>query len=83
MIPEHIKQLLENSSNMIKVMNDSLDTFGKVLDETIEKAPESDKAEIDRFKRLSIEVINKAKKGDTTGVEQLINSFKDGSKSNK
>ena len=41
MIPEHIKKLLENSSNMIKVMNDSLDTFGKVLDETIEKAPES------------------------------------------
>jgi len=81
MIPEHIKNLLDNAKNMISIMDVSLQAFGEVLDETIKNAPEADKIEIDRFKKLHIEVMNKAKKGDTKGFEELINSYKNGRKS--
>ena len=82
MIPDYLKQMLESSAKASAELNKTLEFMDKFMDETLQNAPEQDKAEVNRLKQLSQRVVNCAKKGDTAGVNELINNFKNGSKSN-
>lgn len=50
--------------------------FEALLDGTLKNAPESDKNKIQEVKNLSLNVINLAKEGKTTELNELINKFK-------
>lgn len=79
---DFLKQLTESTAKASAELSKSMGIIDKMMEETLKNAPEEDKAEINRLKNLSMQVVNYAKAGDTKKVEELINTFKNGSKGN-
>jgi len=77
---EHLKKLSKDLSTKIKL---ELNIFEQTVDELIKNVPDDDKPLIEKYKGLSQRTISLAKQGKLKEAQELIKTFKHGSKNNK
>lgn len=76
-------ELLKQSKEMSKNLDLSIKEFENIISADYSHLPEEQKKSMEDAKRITSQALEMAKKGDVSGINNLINSFKDGSKNNK
>ena len=78
-----LQNMLDMASDAMDQLNQNIAIFDKTLEESIELAPETDKAKLEEVKALSQRAFNLAKKGDAKEAQEILRRFQNGSKNNK
>lgn len=76
-------ELLKQSKEMSKNLDLSIKEFENIISADFSHLPDEQKQSMDEAKKITMQALEMAKKGDVSGINNLINNFKDGSKNNK
>lgn len=80
---DQLNQLSKMAVESSKQLDSQLDLLNETIAETLRQADDSEKSEIEKIQALTTKAINLAKMGKADQVNDLINNFKNGRKSNK
>lgn len=80
---KQLDELLKNSKELGKLLDVSISEYENKLTSDLSDLKGIDKESIENAKRITQTALELAKKGDVSGINNLINSFKDASKNNK
>ena len=78
-----INELLKQSKELSENLKKSLDVFEKSVESNLSNQKDVDIDSIEKAKRITRQALELAKKGDVSGINNLLNTFKNGSKDNE